>query len=1209
MKKVYTFLATALLTLAGLSPVMAQDFAVGDRIETVDALVGQQFFLTPSVAGDGESVKGTGYLTGGSTALSSAPADASIFVVEPVGKEVDGSTPLYYLKSVKTGLYVKDPALVKGFPDDESSLFWTADKAQAMQMTVLPYDTENADSRSYAINPSTKQYQDLETPGYVFTRSEKVKGEGDNGQPVMQYYFINGYENKAWYYPYYDTNVWYADQVMTHSGADKIMAYLDVYFPKGVDDASYPTGGLPGTYNADSVKAAIEAYNAANSALQDANLTNERADEICAAIKDAAEKLVNARIPLSEGYYFIYGDNKRWFTTSTKTRDSKDRQEFLTVTDNYEVPDPLDAASVSYIWKVSPTENADQFLVQNVASGSYINGEFVNQNVAKSYGLEVDGYPGSYMTLGAEGPIKITLTGTFSPASWNIATLNTNTANGHVQFHSKYANGGVMTWNANDAVNNCYHFQPVSEADLQKVLALAQQEMRNNRLQQLYDDVKETYNSGIAVKGAPLDATFNGETALVKSDSQLFSSFTQAGDGQGLPGALDGDFSTYWHSKYDATRPKGYAAYIGVDLEKAISGGLSFKFARRATNRLYPLSIRLFGSNEVDTAKAEAATWIDLGVGSVSWTVGIPDAQGALATEGIGTCGVLFDGSYRYFKVALVENELKTQSGEGLLMALSEFNAYPGVKDDDNSLIKLVSEATVNLVNSELAKAAAQLKEGKATEEQIASLQAAYDALVKELPVPSLLTEATNAAQTVASAITEDRLDDTKVAYYNQKGLDAFKAAIDAAKAYDTKGKTAAEINAEVAKVNEAVAVFHNSWNLPKAGSYVIFRGMSDLHINGNADEVLNSWKSQVYAKNSAESGALYFTRSPYNNDDLVDGKPTEDTEVNDTVQATEDARYLWYVEKSGNGKVTLRNVGTGMYFAPGNDEVGQSFTPAEASLVLPDGLVGRFMVKTGESAYINAPSWLQLISYSGGVDANNYFTFEEVPTTTLQDESVLTTAYWDITPGVKQILTLPFSISESYTGTCYSILGKNDKDQLVLADLAGSVIEAGTPFIFDAFGQEDLDAYHKASFGYQYAKDANSFAEGRTFIYATGVKEATGLVGTLTKTDTIAANYGYLDAAGLVKSSDGKTAIGPNSGWIDGSKLLVTSAKGDATIDLDGQDITSIDNAAVVVLPKTVNVYGINGALLRSNVKSADAAKGLPAGLYIIGGQKVLVK
>lgn len=1209
MKKIYSFLATALLTLAGLSPVMAQDFAVGDRIETVDALVGQQFFLTPSVAGDGESMKGTGYLTGGSDKLSAAPEDASIFVVEPVGKEVDGTTPLYYLKSVKTGLYVKDPALVKGFPDDEAALYWTADKAQAMQMTVLPYDTENADSRSYAINPSAKQYQDLENPGYVFTRSEKVQGEGDNGQPVMQYYFINGYQNKAWYYPYNDTNVWYAEQVINHAGADKIMAYLDVYFPKGVDDASYPTGGLPGTYNADSVAAAKKVYDEANSAMQDANLTNERADEICAAIKDAAEKLVNARVPLSEGYYFIYGDNKRWFTTRTMTRGSKDRQEFLMVTDNYEVPDPLDAASVSYIWKVSPTEKADEFIVQNMATGSYLDGEYVDQDVAKSYGLQDDGYPGSYMTLGAKGPIKITLTGKYSPASWNIATLNTNTANGHVQFHSKYSNGGVMTWNASDVINNCYHFQPVSEEALQAVLALAQQEARNTRLQEVYDDLNETYQSGIAVKGAPLDATFNGETALVKKVDQLFTSFTQGNDGQGLPGALDGDFSTYWHSKWDGTGPKGYAAYIAVDLEKAVSDGLCFKFARRATNRLYPLLIRVFGSNEVDTANPEAATWTDLGVGSVSWTVGIPDAQGALATEGIGTGGVLFDGSYRYFKVALVENELKTSTGDGLLMALSEFNVYPGVKDDDNSLLKQVSQATVDLVTGELAKAAAQLKEGKATEEQIASLKAAYDALVKELPVPSLLTDAVNAAQTLANSITADKLDEAKVGYYNQAGLDALKAAITVAKAYDTKGKSAPEINAEVAKVNEAVAAFHISWNLPKAGSYVIFRGMSDLHINGNAENDLNSWKSQVYSKNSAATGGIYFTRGTYNADDLVDGKPTDALVVTDTVRATDDARYLWYVEKTGKATVTLRNVGTGMYFAPGNNAVGQSFTPAEASLVLPDGLVGRFMVKTGENAYINAPSWLQLISYQGGVDANNYFTFEEVPQTTLEDNTVLSTAYWDITPGVKQILTLPFSISESYNGTCYSILGKNDKDQLVLADLTGSVIDAGTPFIFDAYGQEDLEAYHKASFGYQYAKDANSYAEGRTFIYATGVKEATGLVGTLTETDTIAANYGYLDAAGLVKSSDGKTAIGPNSGWINGSKLALTEETGDALLDLDGHDITSIDNAAVVVLPKTVNVYGINGALLRSNVKSADAAKGLPTGLYIIGGQKVLVK
>lgn len=39
------------------------------------------------------------------------------------------------------------------------------------------------------------------------------------------------------------------------------------------------------------------------------------------------------------------------------------------------------------------------------------------------------------------------------------------------------------------------------------------------------------------------------------------------------------------------------------------------------------------------------------------------------------------------------------------------------------------------------------------------------------------------------------------------------------------------------------------------------------------------------------------------------------------------------------------------------------------------------------------------------------------------------------------------------------------------------------------------------------------------------------------------------------------------------------------------------------------VNVYGADGRLLRKQVKATDAHNGLPAGLYIIGGEKVLIR
>ena len=53
------------------------------------------------------------------------------------------------------------------------------------------------------------------------------------------------------------------------------------------------------------------------------------------------------------------------------------------------------------------------------------------------------------------------------------------------------------------------------------------------------------------------------------------------------------------------------------------------------------------------------------------------------------------------------------------------------------------------------------------------------------------------------------------------------------------------------------------------------------------------------------------------------------------------------------------------------------------------------------------------------------------------------------------------------------------------------------------------------------------------------------------------------------------------------------------------GEELTGI--AAVQGNAARVNVYGIDGRIVRSNVSAADALSGLPRGIYVVGGKKVL--
>ena len=91
--------------------------------------------------------------------------------------------------------------------------------------------------------------------------------------------------------------------------------------------------------------------------------------------------------------------------------------------------------------------------------------------------------------------------------------------------------------------------------------------------------------------------------------------------------------------------------------------------------------------------------------------------------------------------------------------------------------------------------------------------------------------------------------------------------------------------------------------------------------------------------------------------------------------------------------------------------------------------------------------------------------------------------------------------------------------------------------------------------------------------------------------------------------------AIGVNSGYIN--KELLVKYNGLTPDDLlsctglfANENIpTNIDKDHIVILPKTVNVYSVDGTLIRSNVNAAEITKQLPSGIYIINNKKVMIK
>ena len=92
-----------------------------------------------------------------------------------------------------------------------------------------------------------------------------------------------------------------------------------------------------------------------------------------------------------------------------------------------------------------------------------------------------------------------------------------------------------------------------------------------------------------------------------------------------------------------------------------------------------------------------------------------------------------------------------------------------------------------------------------------------------------------------------------------------------------------------------------------------------------------------------------------------------------------------------------------------------------------------------------------------------------------------------------------------------------------------------------------------------------------------------------------------------IKSTSSSNRNIPGNSGYIN---YVETTETGDAFIELTGGSLTTgIAGGVIVDNNAKVNVYTISGVQVRKAVKAADATKGLPAGIYVVGGRKVIVK
>ena len=120
--------------------------------------------------------------------------------------------------------------------------------------------------------------------------------------------------------------------------------------------------------------------------------------------------------------------------------------------------------------------------------------------------------------------------------------------------------------------------------------------------------------------------------------------------------------------------------------------------------------------------------------------------------------------------------------------------------------------------------------------------------------------------------------------------------------------------------------------------------------------------------------------------------------------------------------------------------------------------------------------------------------------------------------------------------------------------------------------------------------------------------KTANGLIATMDYTVPGRAGYGIF-VNSVIESTAADTGINGHSGYINTGLIVNGEGEADLTITIKEGLLNGVKNVVVNKAGEKVNVYTVDGVLVKRNVARKNATDGLKSGIYIVGKDKILVK
>lgn len=1180
MKKIYNLLMLVAMFVLGTTTMMAQaekryqveGGSIGDGLSwTIDDVkVGVPFALQSGFTEESDFVR--------ISQKSAFINDDNLFVLEADGENAEGE-PQYVLKLYKSGLYLQAEAY--GFGESKARA-WRFCLTTPVQYTADDINMDLSESPVEDWRCATAAPNAEGNKLMLVDAASKADTTLTNKNNV-KFLLSNDLSKTPSYGRNFSFNIWALFPVYELQGSEYLSDAMAELFPDNTADI-YNPGTEPGQISQELYDELTGSFAAAEELINNISMDHEACVAAYERCKKALEAAKMGAVRIQAGYYFFKG-------TRNENNATYDDGEGLhwTYQKTWERPEVLDVENAKYVWRIIPIEGEDGFYIQNYYTKRYVNtatekGAYVKTTVDPQerfliYPQDKDDFVIESTTLKAN-PIK----------GWNGEDLTA--------LHCPADLDNVVMWTTTAEASG-WVFLNVPLEQVQALDGKLVQAKLNETLKSMLGEATALTEKGYYwdfVGGSHdghLDMEEDGETpaGLLKSIDNIFCNMPENSEGP-IGDILDnniGDgnfFHSDWNGSYNHAEEY---PYLQVDLGKAVSDVAVKMWARKVNDNDYrtgnaPGRVNIWATNTPD----DEESWVNIANGvrpEYPWGRFVINADDEEEEVAAGTVGyfdahlgaayqhVRFEVTHRYSDRNNDAADFKLISNGAGNFNLGEIRVFESVYNKDMSLAEGVPAAVREALEKAIANAQAELEAESATQATIDALKKAMEAFNDAYPDPVTLNNLVAEAEAQYKGAEEGN----DVGYFQAGAKAELLAATEAVKANLKSVMTVDEINTLTAQIRAALATFAAKLNLPEVGKFYYIQSATTDEQTGSA---MNG--GRLSAGGNSARVKWYDQPAADEKGFRIEGNPA----------------YVWKFMKQGNGYV-FRNALTGEYINnPKVNNVGvyMSTQADTCAFTFQSAKVpGLLNVVCEENIFLNAqPATYNLVTWgaANGTD-NSAFTFEEV-TDELLDET-----YWAVTPEKATFLTLPVAVEAD--GYCYSVLGRGNRDgenTIELAEITG-VIEAGTPFVYMEENGNDMVAFKLAA-------DAKDYDELLATV-ATEGKNVNGFVGTLAAIAELPVSYGVLYEGNAVVDTEAGEGVGNNSAYLHPS-VGNADAEGDKYLLLDGKvdDIQGVENAAV---PAVVNVYNLSGVKVRSNVKSMNDLNGLPAGIYIMGNKKVLVK